>query len=523
MNIVIAVGLVAGGGTFGYVVWRLNQIDRVHINAVVPVGHDTQSRARVAAGQAPAAPPETFLIVGSDSRAALDQPGDSAQYGSAAEVGGARSDTIMLARVVPATKQIALLSIPRDTYLDIPGLGMQKINAALGVSPNLLVQVIEKYFGLDINHYIDVDFDSFKDIADALGGVEIYFPTQVRDVNAGLYINAPGCVNLTGNLALAFVRSREYTYYVPGKGFIQEGLSDLARIQRQQIFIRKLAAKAQSEGLGDPVTLNGIIAGLTKNLTVDDTLSNEDLVSLAETFRNINPADIVGWTMPTTAEVLQTSSGPDDILLPQAAQDKALEQQFLAFGEPPPAPAASAPGTTTPPRTVPTVKAPATTRARPATTAPTPSTVPASSVAVTVVNGSGIAGQAGRTATGLEALRFDVVGTETASTFGHVSTVVEYGPGGQAAAQTVASYLEGPITLQQTDGLRASSVEIITGTALTGVRTTAAPAVGSTTSSSASTSTSTAPSTTTSTVPATTTTTYVLPGTPSTGVPSCPS
>lgn len=556
LNIVVALAIVISASAVGYALWRLNQIDRIHIAAEVPVAHDPQSQVKVAPPPPgkPAPPPmpaETFLIVGSDTRVGLNQSGDQA-YGSAAAVGGARSDTIMLARVVPATKQIALLSIPRDTYLDIPTLGMQKINAALGVSPNLLVQVIESKYGIDINHFIDVDFDSFKDIADALGGVQIYFPTAVRDVNAGLYIGGPGCVNLTGSLALAFVRSREYTYYLPGQGWVQEAQSDLARIERQQMFVRKLAAKAQAEGLGNPITLDQIIAGLTKNLTVDDSLSNQDLVKLAATFRDINPADIVGWTMPASPEVLQTSSGPNDVLVPEQSADQAMVAQFLAFGAKPPA---ATPGTspTATGTSVATTAVPGTaskTRHAAApqdtvprsrrTAAPTTSTLPASSVAVSVINGSGITGQAGSTGTALRDVGFDVVGMENGSTFGHTSTVVEYGPDGLAAAHTVAAYLEGPVTLEESAGLGPTSIDVITGslTSVSPVPVSAGgsgsgPAAGSSTATStartsttktSTTSTSTtSTSTTSTTVPAVTSTTYSLPGTPKGGSPSCPS
>ncbi len=519
VNVVVALSLVVGGLTFGYVEYRLGQIHRVHIADVVPAGHTVQShKVKGQSGD----PPETFLIVGSDTRAGLDQPGDSA-YGNASQVSGARSDTIMLARVVPATKQIALLSIPRDTYLDVPGLGMQKINAALGVSPNLLIQVIKKQYGLDVNHYIDVDFDSFKDIADALGGVEVYFPTAVRDVNAGLFISGPGCVNLTGNLALAFVRSREYTYDLDGE-WIQEGLSDLARIQRQQIFVRKLAAKAQSEGLGNPFRLNDIIAGLTKNLTVDDTLSDADLVKLAETFRHVNASAITGWTMPALGTTVPTSQGPEDILRPEPALDQAMVTQFLDFGLP------SAATTTPTTVSVPTASSTPVTIARahrsPSTNkaTTTTTTVPPSEIGVTVENGSGIAGQAGRTASGLRAVGFDITGEETAPVFGHVSTVVEYPPGRASAASEVASYLAGTVTTEEVSSL-GSSVLVLTGSSLTGVRTTPdrSSEVVPSTAAPTTAAPTTAASTTTTTVPATTTTTYVLPGTPATGALTCPS
>lgn len=536
VNVAVALTIVLSALGAGYAVWRLNQIGRIHLSAEIPVSRDPQSRVKVAPPPPgkkapPPLPAETFLIVGSDTRAGLNQPGDKS-FGSASAVSGARSDTIMLARVVPATKQIALLSIPRDTYFDIPPLGMQKINAALGVSPNLLIRTIETKYGIDINHYIDVDFDSFKDIADALGGVNIYFPTPVRDVNAGLYIGGPGCVNLTGNLALAFVRSREYTYRLPGQGWQQEAESDLARIERQQMFIRKLAAKAQSQGLGNPITLDQIIGGLTKNLTVDDSLSDQQLVNLAATFRNINPANIVGWTMPATPETLQTPSGPNDVLIPQRGADRAMVAQFLSFGAKAPAAvptraptsvATTAAATTT---TTTTTVAPTSTSKPTATT--TSSTVPTSTIQITVINGSGISGQAGRTGSALSSVGFDVVGLQNATAYGQTSTVVQYGPDGLAAADTVAAYLRGPVSLEVSDGLGPTSIQVLTGTRTrVGTvphppRTSGSNGSASTTSTSSSTSTSTTVPPTSTTVPPTTSTTYSLPGTPKSGAPSCP-
>ncbi|MCU4184363.1 LCP family protein [Acidiferrimicrobium sp. IK] len=488
VNIVVATSLVLAGSAFGYAEWRLHEIRRVHIHSLTAVGHDSQS-TKVATAKSSAGPPETILLVGSDSRAALKGTASAGQYGSATQVSGARSDTIILVRLVPATKQIEMLSIPRDLWLPIAGLGHQKINAALGVSPDLLISTIQSQLGIDVNHYVDIDFQSFKDISNAIGGVSVYFPTPVRDAEeTNFKIPAAGCVSLVGDEALAFVRSRMYQYYLDGS-WHQEGESDLARIQRQQLFIRKMVGKAERTGLGNPLTLNAIIGGITKNLTVDDSFSVTAMLNLAQTFRSVNPASIQGVTLPTYPETLP---GPNDVLMPQTQQDKAVIQQFLSFGETP---------TTTPPSTLPVLGSTTT------STLP-PTTVAASSVAVHVYNGSGVSGQAGAAASALRSAGFDVLSVGTASSYNHPSTIIQYSPGEQAAAATLQARIGGGATLEQVSGL-GTSLDLITGQSYSGVVPAGSARTGATTT------------TTSTTVPATTTTTYALPGSPATGAPSC--
>jgi LCP family protein required for cell wall assembly len=475
----------------------------VHIHSLTAIGHDSQSRQIPAAKHTSAAPPETILLVGSDSRAALEGTASAGEYGSASETSGARSDTIILVRLVPATKQIEMLSIPRDLYVPIAGLGDQKINAALGVSPDLLINTIKAQFGVDINHYIDIDFQSFKDISDAIGGVDVYFPTPARDAEESTFmIPAAGCVSLIGNEALDFVRSRMYQYYLDGY-WHQEGESDLARIERQQLFIRKMVGKAERTGLTNPITLNGIIGGVTKNLTVDDTFSVSDMLNLVETFRSVNPASIQGLTLPTYAETLP---GPDDVLMPEVAQDQAMIQQFLSLGATPPSSAPAASSTTS-------TVAPSGTSSVPGTSsAPTTALAP-STIGVEVYNGSGVTGQAGAASSALRAAGYDVVSTGTASSYDHPTTVIEYGAGQQVAAAQLQASIGGGATLEQISGL-GSDLELITGQSYTGIVAPGPQAATTTTTTAAST-------TTTTTVPATTTTTYALPGTPATGAPSC--
>lgn len=473
---------------------QLNRINKVKVRGIVKPGRTAQSGSSVAAAGGSGGPPMTILLVGSDTRAALNQAGDS-QFGSSSVVGGARSDTIILARVVPATKQLALLSIPRDLYVDLPGMGRQRINAAINKGPDLLIQAIHDQLGIDINHYIDIDFDSFRQITDAVGGVQVYFPTQARDLYSGLRIPAPGCYNLTGDQALEFVRSREYEYYQNGE-YHQEAASDLARIQRQQIFIRKLIKEAESAGLGNPVTLNGIVSGLTKNLTVDNTFSVSDMVNLAKDFHSVDASTIAGSTLSTTESTL---SDGEQVLLPETATDQAQVQQFLALG--------TGPGSSSSPST--TGSSTATT-----TTAPAPTTVAPSAIDVEVVNGSGVAGQAGRAAAALGQIGFNVTSVSSAASDSSGPTEITYGNGGQGAAETVASHIGGETTVTLDSGLPPSTVKVVLRGSFTGITSSASPSSASGSSSSGSSSS------TSTTVPATTTTsTYVLPGTPA-GQPS---
>ncbi|MGI8753970.1 MAG: LCP family protein [Acidimicrobiales bacterium] len=493
VNIVVGLSLVIGALGLAYTEVQLHRINKVKVRGIVKPGRTVQSQTPAAA-TGPGGPPITVLLVGSDTRAGLNQPGDS-QFGPASAVGGARSDTIILARVVPATKQLALLSIPRDLYLDLPGLGYQKVNAAINKSPDLLIQVIHDQLGIDINHYLDIDFDSFRQITDAVGGVQVYFPTKARDAYSGLRVPAPGCYNLTGDQALGFVRSREYEYYQNGE-YHQEPASDLARIQRQQIFIRGLIKKAESTGLSNPLSLNGIISGLTKNLTVDNTFSVSDMVNLAKDFHSVDTSTIAGSTLATTESTL---SDGEQVLLPDVVSDRDQVQRFLALGTTP-ASSSSSSTTTSPATGLSTSPVPA------------PTTVAPSAISVEVVNGSGVAGQAGRASSELSKIGFNVTVVSSATSYGTGPTEISYGSGGRAAAETVAAHIGGQTTLSTDGGLPSSTVKVVLRGSFTGI-TSSSSSSSSTSSSSPGASTSTTvPSTT---VPSTTTTTtYVLPGTP---------
>jgi len=430
-NVGVLICLVVAASAYGYVQWRFSQISRIAVQGLDPTGKGGQSPPG-------AEPPMTILVVGSDTRAL--GKGASASFGSASEVTGQRSDTIMLVRVVPATDSIALLSVPRDLLVPITGLGTTRINAAFGGGPNLLVQTIEQDLGIEVNHFAVVNFVTFAQIANAVGGVYQYFPTPARDAYSNLVVTHAGCVLLKGSQALAFVRSREYQYYLDGTWQYQlVPESDLARIQRQQDFIKLALKKAEEVAVTNPIALNDVVSGITSSLTVDSGFSTSSLINLALSMRHLDVAGIPNWTYPTV-----NSTSVPGALDAVPTQDQQVVDQFLSYGQP-----------------------------RPATTAATSAPAP-SATKVKVLNGSGVAGQAATAAAALERDGYMVSSAGDASNFSYVQSVVEYGPGGLPAAKALQGRVPGGAALLQVSGLAPDALVLITGQSYTGTSATAA-------------------------------------------------
>ncbi|HEX3539564.1 MAG TPA: LCP family protein [Acidimicrobiales bacterium] len=454
VNIVVALMLIAAGSVYGYVKWRFGQIHTVSI--------PTLSGANVAPGA-----PMTILVVGSDTRTGLSAS-DTSQFGSASQVGGQRSDTIMLVHVDPSSAAATVMSIPRDLWVQIPGKTTHdRINTTFDTGPDLLVKAIQQDLGITVDHYVEVNFDSFRQVVNAVGGVKEYFPTAARDAYSLLNIPGPGCYTLNGDMALSFVRARHYEYKVNGR-WVYEAESDLARIKRQQSFIKKMIAKAQSSGLTNPIELNNIVGGVTKNLTVDSGFSQSLMLSLGKRFRNLSPGSLPTATLPTTPTVI---NGADVLLLQQPAAQQAVSD-FMN----PPKPGATA--TTAPPAS---------------------SSVAPSSVQVLVLNGSGRNGEAAKASSDLQRQGFVVTGSHSADNFSYTTTVIRYLPGNEAKAQLVASAVQGPTQLQADPTIQGADVALVTGQSYTGINAVAAAGTATTAT--------TAPASTATTV-------YELPGTP---------
>ena len=241
----------------------------------------------------------TFLVVGSDSREGLD---DLAFFGRS---GGERGDVIMLVHLDQATGEARMLSIPRDLWVDIPGNGEGKINAAYSYGgPSLMVQTIRENLGIDVNHYVEVDFLGFIAMVDEFGGVEMSFPYPARDAKSGLSVEA-GTQTLDGEQALAYARSRKYEEYQDGR-WVSVDASDLGRTQRQQEVVRAILTEMKSPG---SIAEAGDIAGsMAKHMTIDGTLADSSVASLAWDFRGLATGSIDGQTLPVFGDMVDGAS-----------------------------------------------------------------------------------------------------------------------------------------------------------------------------------------------------------------------
>jgi LCP family protein required for cell wall assembly len=222
-------------------------------------------------------PGQTYLIVGSDSRAGWANDGTV----------GARTDTIMVMHQ-PVHGPTALISIPRDSYVDIPGHGKNKINAAFAFGgPQLLVQTVEQLTGLTIDRYIEVGFLGVEDVVNGLGGINLCYDTDVNDPYSTLVWQA-GCHQADGATALAFSRMR---YADP--------LGDIGRTQRQQQVLSAVAKKALSPSTFlNPFKAKKVAAAGLESFRVSNGTHSLDLVRMARVFNAARGADAVTGTPP---------------------------------------------------------------------------------------------------------------------------------------------------------------------------------------------------------------------------------
>ncbi len=263
--------------------------------------------------------PGNFLIVGNDSRSFVHSPIDIQHFCEGSCDTGTRSDTIMIAHVDPAVKVASLVSIPRDTFVTIPGCNVTvKINATFNSDyscigkrggPQMLVDTINANFGVPINHYIEVNFVAFRQIVDVIGHVSLYFPAPAKDKESGLFIPNPGCVQLDGIMALNYARSRHYQYEDRPGHWIEDQRADLGRIVRQQYFLRSLMASAISAGASNPFTATALVSKIVPHLTVDKNFSVDDLNRLIRSFHSLDPGSVQMLTVPTKRQIIGDQDG----------------------------------------------------------------------------------------------------------------------------------------------------------------------------------------------------------------------
>lgn len=376
-----------------------------------------------------------FLVLGSDSRAFVENQTQIDAFGSTADAGGTRSDTLMIVHVDPDAKKSLLVSIPRDTLVDIPGRGRQKINSAFNDGPQKVIDTIEQNFGVPINHYVELNFEAFIGVVNAIGAVPVYFPAPARDTYSGLNVqSAPACVRLNGDAALAYVRSRNLELYdsTTKRWSSADAIPDIGRIGRQQNFIRRLGVVAAQKAARNPFTANRMANAVIPKLTVDEGLGRSDIFALVNTFRTVDPTDTSSIEMVT----LPTEGGPSyngqSVLYLDQPNAEATLARLRTFGE------GDDPSGSTEPIDV----------------AP-------SEVRVRVLNGSSTSGLAGRTLTELQRYSFQPAGFGNAARVS--ATQIRYRPGRLDSGRLVQQYLGGIGTLTEDRSLVDADVAIIVG------------------------------------------------------------
>jgi len=390
---------------------------------------------------------ENILLVGSTTRCGLKVQNKA--YGLCSQgVTGVNSDVVMILHLNLTTNQVSILSLPRDLFVpNARNDGANKIDAALYDGPQQLVAAIQEDFAIPINHYVELNFDTFADVVNVLGGIKMYFPMEVFDAYSGLYVRHPGCIQLDGTRALQVVRARHLQIRYPGDSqdyrlWPQEALSDLARIRRDHEFLKVLADAVKAKGIANPITDQRLVTAVARYLTVDQGLNAGALLSLAEHFHGVSVSSVPELTVPVV--LVETGSNGylyqgyyyGDVEFPIDPGVTQTIDRFLDLG----------PGINT------------------MDGKPLPKS---SSFTVSVVDGSGIPNEAHVVAAGLRRRGFLIHGIGSATPFGVREETVVYhannSPASLAAAQAVLHTIEGPAVMALGRTTAGALVTVLTG------------------------------------------------------------
>jgi LCP family protein required for cell wall assembly len=274
----IIIALLAGLGVYFFS--RIARVDALR---------DYAGRPAATAGQ-------DWLLVGSDSREGLSDAQTKALHVGHAK--GRRTDTIILLHIASSGPS-TMVSLPRDSYVPIPGHGRNKLNAAyaLGGAP-LLARTVEQVTGIRLDHYAEIGFGGFVGMTDAVGGVKLCPQRNIRDRKSGLRVQK-GCQQMDGTTALAYVRAR---YFDPR--------GDLGRVERQQEFLSAVFAKAtQPTSLLNPLRMIALGNAGTTALTVDQRDGPIDLVRFGLAMRAIAAGKGTKTTVPVADPNYRTPAG----------------------------------------------------------------------------------------------------------------------------------------------------------------------------------------------------------------------
>jgi LCP family protein required for cell wall assembly len=274
--------------------------------------------------------------------------------------------------------------------VDIPGNGEGKINSAYSYGgPSLMVQTIRENLGIEVNHYVEVDFVGFIEMVDELGGIEMTFPYPARDAKSGLSVEA-GTQMLDGEQALAFARSRKYQEY-QNDAWVSVDASDLGRTQRQQEVVRAILTEMKTPA---SIAEAGQIAGsMAEHMTVDAAFATSSVASLAWDFRGLVTGSIDGQTLPVYGDTVNGAS----VVMAAEPEASAMIDGFLSGVE----------------------------------------TIESAPLRVQVLNGNGIAGAASAMSERLAESGFEIAGVGNAEARDYATTTIVVPDGSTAGDQII--------------------------------------------------------------------------------------
>ncbi len=409
-TVIVVAAALGAYGVYRHLNGNVHQLNISGIIGNQPVNHHPRA--------------ENILVIGSDTRF-----GQARRYGSSHTFSTDQSDTLLIVHIAADRKWADVMSIPRDSWVNIPSCRMGngqmsspttfKINEAFAIG-NLYgnrtdlgvactIKTLEVDTGIPINHFVAVNFGGFRAMVNALGGVPECNTAPINDPKSGLHLTV-GHHLLNGWNALAYVRAR----YTLGNG------SDIQRIGRQQAFMSSLIERVKSKLL-NPVAIYRFLDAATRSLTVDSAMGGlPGLYNMATSVRNMQPSQVTFFTLPTyprsqvvptdTANVMWTQ--PEDSMIFQAFRNDVPVTVALLHHH----------------------------HGRPS--------ISPGSVSLAVVNGTPNAGLQDSVASQLQQDGFHVVRTGTSANSSVTETVIRYHSGQSAQARLLASKIHGAALLQ---------------------------------------------------------------------------
>ena len=373
-----------------------------------------------------------FFIIGTDSVASLPEGHRLRQTRSAAQL---LTDTLIVLRLDTGessdggagTTDVSVVSIPRDLWVPISGYGgeHQKINSLLAFTgPQTLVQTVRDYFAIPIHHVIQVDFNGFLELFEIIGGLDVYIEFPIKDKKAQLSIEETGCVSLTPEQGLGIVRSRTMQAFIQEEWREVDSLSDLDRMDRQQDFLILALQQAFDSGFRDPGKIRNVIEDVFRGgyLTLDDRMTPEDMIDLANRFSRFDANALNRYTLPTFFDW----DGPYSILRLYEAEAQIILDVFRGD-------------------------------------------LTEKSFVITLLNGTGITGEAKRISNDLVAAGFRVAETGNAPSFDFELTTIYFDASQKDSALLLQSHLLSGAELIQRDAQTGKGIEMVFGRDYSGV------------------------------------------------------